>query len=184
MNKAILAIVGVWLIALTYIQLKPSPKFSANSEAPIIAYVHGDSLHSGMDLIATLEATFQQNVEEADSLLKAEATPLQQEAQELIAYANSGSATQDEIQIAQNRVYEIEAILQQMQAKASQNVQYQEQTMQTTVSAFLNKVLSEYAEENNIDLILNWGLSGEGVLYGTEPYNITEEVLEKLNASE
>ena len=56
--------------------------------------------------------------------------------------------------------------------------------MQTTVSAFLNKVLSEYAEENNIDLILNWGLSGEGVLYGTEPYNVTAEVLEKLNSTE
>ena len=184
MNKTVLAVVGVWLIVLTYIQLKPTSKFSANSDAPIIAYVHGDSLHSGMDLIKTLEATLQVNVEEVDSLLKAEATPLQQEAQELIAYANSGSATQDEIQIAQNRVYEIEAILQQMQLKASQNVQLQEQTMQTTVSAFLNKVLSEYAEENNIDVILNWGLSGEGVLYGTKPYNVTAEILEKLNSTE
>ena len=184
MNKAVLAVVGVWLIALTYIQLKPSPKFSADSDAPIIAYVHGDSLHSGMNLITELEATLQANVEEVDSLLKAEAMPLQQEAQELIAYANSGSASDDEIQIAQQRVYEIEAILQQMQAEASQNVQYQEQTMQTTVSAFLNKILSEYAEENNIDLILNWGLSGEGVLYGTDPYNVTEEVLEKLNSAE
>lgn len=184
MNKAVLAVVGVWLIALTYIQLKPTPRFSSDSDVPIIAYVHGDSLHSGMSLISELEATLQANVEEVDSLLKAEATPLQQEAQELIAYANSGSASDDEIQIAQQRVYEIESILQQMQVKASQNVQYQEQTMQTTVSVFLNKVLSEYAEENNIDMILNWGLSGEGVLYGTEPYNITEEVLEKINATE
>ena len=44
--------------------------------------------------------------------------------------------------------------------------------------------MEEYAAENNIDLILNWGLSGEGVLYGTEPYNVTNEVLERLNASE
>ena len=88
MNKAILAVVGVWLIALTYIQLKPTPRFSSDSDAPIIAYVHGDSLHSGMNLISELEATLQANVEEVDSLLKAEATPLQQEAQELIAYAN------------------------------------------------------------------------------------------------
>tara|TARA_B100000902_G_C27228299_1_gene873409 strand:- start:615 stop:1169 length:555 start_codon:yes stop_codon:yes gene_type:complete len=184
MNKAILTFVGVWLIALTFLLLKPEPKFSSNSAAPIVAYVHGDSLHSGMNLITELEVTLQKNVEQVDSLLKIEAAPLQQEAQELISYANSGSASEDEIQIAQQRVYEIESILQQMQAKASQNVQLQEQTMQTTVSAFLNKVLSEYAEENNIDLILNWGLSGEGVLYGTEPYNVTAEVLEKLNSTE
>lgn len=184
MNKVILTVVGVWLIALSFLLLKPKPKFSSKSAAPIIAYVHGDSLHSGMNLITELEVTLQKNVEQVDSLLKTEAAPLQQEAQELISYANSGSASEDEIQIAQQRVYEIEAILQQMQAKASQNVQLQEQTMQTTVSVFLNKVLSEYAEENNIDLILNWGLSGEGVLYGTEPYNVTEEVLKKLNSTE
>ncbi|MBM71500.1 MAG: hypothetical protein CL847_01775 [Crocinitomicaceae bacterium] len=184
MNKVILTVVGVWLIALSFLLLKPKPKFSSKSVAPIIAYVHGDSLHSGMNLITELEVTLQKNVEQVDSLLKTEAAPLQQEAQELVSYANSGSASEDEIQIAQQRVYEIEAILQQMQAEASKNVQLQEQTMQTTVSAFLNKVLSEYAEENNIDLILNWGLSGEGVLYGTEPYNVTAEVLEKLNSTE
>jgi len=35
-----------------------------------------------------------------------------------------------------------------------------------------------------IDVILNWGLSGEGVLFGTEPYNVTSEVLDKLNATD
>ena len=184
MNKAVLAVVGVWLIALTFLQFKSSPKFSANSEGQTIAYVHGDSLHSGMNLIAELERTLKENVAEVDSILKAEAEPLQAEAQELIAYTNSGNATEEEVQIAQTRVYEIESILQQMQAEAEQNVFNQEQTMQTTVSAFLSKTMEEYAAENNIDLILNWGLSGEGVLYGTEPYNVTNEVLERLNASE
>jgi Skp family chaperone for outer membrane proteins len=30
-------------------------------------------------------------------------------------------------------------------------------------------------------LVLNWGLSGEGVLYGTDSRDITTEVLEALN---
>ena len=76
MNKAILTIVGVWLIALTFLLLKPEPKFSSNSAAPIIAYVHGDSLHRGMSLITELEVTLQKNVEQVDSLLKTEAAPL------------------------------------------------------------------------------------------------------------
>lgn len=183
MNKVVIVVIGVWLVAITYLQLKPTPKFSGDLDAPTIAYVHGDSLHSGMDLIRTLEETLAVNVAQIDSLLKAEAAPLQQEAQELIEYANSGVATEDEIQIAQTRVYEIESILQQMQAQAENNVLNQEQIMQETVSAFLTKIMGEFAEENNIDLILNWGLSGEGVLYGTTPYNVTNEILEQLNST-
>ena len=184
MNKVIIGVIGVWLIALTYVQLKPESKFTADANATIIAYVHGDSLRSGMDLIKTLELDLQVQVEQLDSVLKAEAAPLQQEAQELIAYANSGSATENDILVAQERVYEIEMILQQMQAESHQMMINSEQIMQTTVSTFLSKVLDEFAQENNIDVILNWGLSGEGVLFGTEPYNVTSEVLEKLNATD
>ena len=189
MNKIIIGysfeiVIAVWLIALTYVQLKPEPKFAADANATIIAYVHGDSLRSGMDLIKTLELDLQVQVEQLDSVLKAEAAPLQQEAQELIAYANSGSASENDILVAQERVYEIEMILQQMQAESQQMMINSEQIMQTTVSTFLSKVLDEFAQENNIDVILNWGLSGEGVLFGTEPYNVTSEVLEKLNATD
>ena len=181
MNKLIYVGIGVWLIALTYLQLKPNSKFEATGDTPVIAYVHGDSLQQGMNLIQTLEATLRSNVATIDSLLKEQAAPLQSEAQELITYANSVQATVSEIEIAQTRVYEIEAILQQMQVEAENNVSYQEQAMQATVAAFLTKSLKEYSEDNNIDYILNWGLSGEGVLYSTETFDVTSEVLEKLN---
>lgn len=183
MNKAILIVGAVWLAVLTYLTLTPKP-LAESSGAPVVAYVHGDSLQKNMKLIQTLEASLFENVAAMDSLLKAEAAPLQTEAQELIAYANSGNASEDEIAIAQTRVTELENILQQMQAEAENRVLIQEQTMQATVAAFLSKTLEEYSLENDIDLVLNWGLSGEGVLYGAEPYDITEEVLERLNRDE
>jgi len=31
---------------------------------------------------------------------------------------------------------------------------------------------------------LNWGLSGEGVLYGSEPWDITTDVLERINSDQ
>ena len=66
MNKIIIGysfeiVIAVWLIALTFLQFKSSPKFSANSEGQNIAYVHGDSLHSGMNLIAKLERTLKES---------------------------------------------------------------------------------------------------------------------------
>lgn len=184
MNKAIIIIGAIWLAVLTYLTLAPSQTIANTAGAPVVAYVHGDSLQKNMKLIQTLEASLFSNVAAIDSLLKAEAAPMQAEAQELITYANSGSATDDEIAIAQTRINEIEATLQQMQAEAENRVLLQEQTMQATVAAFLSKTLKEYSLENDIDLVLNWGLSGEGVLFGTEPFDITEDVIERLNSEE
>jgi Skp family chaperone for outer membrane proteins len=80
-------------------------------------------------------------------------------------------------------VYEIESILNQMQQEASISISTQEQTMQITITTFLTKKLQEYSEENGIDIIFNRGLSGEGVLYGSDAFDITADVLEKLNAT-
>ena len=73
-----------------------------------------------MDLIASLEATLRENMYELDSILKQDSEPLQEEAQELISYANSGNATASEIKIASNRVNEIEQLLQKFQYDAEQ----------------------------------------------------------------
>ena len=178
MNKVIIGVIGVWLIALSYVQFKPEPKFETDANATIIAYVHGDSLRNGMDLIKTLELDLQVKVEKIDSLFKADAAPLEQEAQELIAYANSGSASENDILVAQERLYEIDMIIQQKELESQQMFINSQQIMETTVSTFLSKVLDEFAQENNIDVIL------DGVLFGKEPYNITSEVLEKLNATD
>ena len=107
-----------------------------------------------MNLIAELES---QKLKRSRGRFDLKAEQRLHEAPRINRNANP-ALPQKEIQIAQTRVYEIEAILQQMQAEAEQNVFNQEQTMQTTVSAFLSKTMSEYAAENNIDLILNWGL--------------------------
>ena len=58
-----------------------------------------------------------------------------------------------------------------------------EQNMQAVMAEALRRHLEEHAQEEGIDFVLNWGLSGEGVLYGTEPWDITSDVLERINAA-
>jgi len=53
--------------------------------------------------------------------------------------------------------------------------------MQAVIAEALKRELETYAQEEGIDMILNWGLSGEGVLYGGTPWDITEDVLDRLN---
>ncbi|PCJ82608.1 MAG: hypothetical protein COA49_00675 [Bacteroidetes bacterium] len=182
-NKLILGVVGVWLLALTYLQLAPSPVKISDEGAAVIVYVHGDTLRQGMLLIQSLEASLRKNMNDVDSILKIQAAPLQQEAQELIQYANSGSATEDEIGIASTRVREIETVLDKLQYEAEQNLLFQESTMQATIAAHLTQTLKRFSEKNGIDVVFNWGLSGEGVLFGTEARDVTKEVLEELNST-
>jgi len=180
-NKIILVVIGVWLSALTYLQFSPKPVVISDKGSAVIAYVHGDTLQQGMLLIQSLEATLRENMNEVDSILKAQALPLQEEAQELISYANSGQASSDEIEIASRRVGELEDILEKMQYEAEQNFLFREKTMQATIAAHLKETLSKYSQDQGIDVVLNWGLSGEGVLYGTDSRDITNDVLEALN---
>ena len=180
-NKLILGVVCVWLIALTYIQFAPKTPLISDQGGAVIAYVHGDTLRQGMNLIASLEATLRENMYELDSLLQQDSSPLQAEAQELIGYANSGNATASEIDIASNRVNEIEQMLQKLQYDAEQIFALNESTMQAEIASHLTETLRIFSKEQGVDIVFNWGLSGEGVLYGTDAIDVTQEVLIALN---
>ena len=180
-NKFVLGVIGVWLVALTYCQFSPIQPRLSDQSGVVVAYIHGDTLRQEMDLIVSLESTLRESMYELDSLLKQDSEPLQLEAQELIVFANSGSATASEIDIASVRVNEIEQILQKMQYEAEQTFAFNESTKQAAIAAHLTETLRVFSEEQGIDVVLNWGLSGEGVLYGTEAIDVTQEVLSALN---
>jgi Skp family chaperone for outer membrane proteins len=68
-----------------------------------------------------------------------------------------------------------------MQGAAEQDMFVAEQNMKAVLADALRRHLEAHAEAEGIDFILNWGLSGEGVLYGSEPWDITAEVLDRIN---
>lgn len=178
---------AIWVAVLTWMvatqPVATSSKHQAGNAGPVVAYVHGDSLQQGMHLLQNLQANLMAQIETREAQLQQEAKPLQEEAQELLAYANGGQATDDELNIAQGRIMEIEAQLGQMQRAAESQIVQAEQNMQAVIAEALRRELEAFAKEEGIDMILNWGLSGEGVLYGGEPMDITHEVLDRLNAN-
>ena len=56
-----------------------------------------------------------------------------------------------------------------------------ENQLQAEVAARLSEEVSVFAEENGLEVVLNWGLSGEGVLYGSPDYDITNALLDFMN---
>ena len=175
---------AVWLFVLTWALVGRAPSVAeraAEGGGPVVAFVHGDSLQRGMAFVQTMQANLQLQLEAREAQLQEDALPLQEEAQELLAYANSGQATEDELEIAQRRMMELEEGLRAMQRAAEQDMVVAEQNMQAVLAQALRRHLDAHAEEEGLDFILNWGLSGEGVLYGSEPWDITGAVLERIN---
>jgi Skp family chaperone for outer membrane proteins len=76
---------------------------------------------------------------------------------------------------------ELEQQVNALQGQQQQYLANLEQQLQSQVAARLTTELEAYAAETGIDVIVNWGLSGEGVLYGAEPFNITQPLLAFLN---
>lgn len=189
MNKQLILILmaclTLWLAALTYIQFgntgpSVSPALQAGQSATV-AYVHGDSIQTGYEFIAARERALFAAVQQAQMAVERLATPLQEEAQELIAYANGAGVTEDEVQIAQSRLYEIEAQLAQIQNESQNQLVQLENQLQAEVAQQLSSEVAEFAAENGLEVVLNWGLSGEGVLYGAPAFDVTEALLAFMN---
>ena len=57
-----------------------------------------------------------------------------------------------------------------------------EASLQAEVTIMLTAEVEAFAVERNIDVVLNWGQSGEGVLYGSAGWDVTAPLLEFLNS--
>ena len=68
-----------------------------------------------------------------------------------------------------------------MRKGAQQVLAQQERDLQKEIAERLSSELAAFAEQEGIDILLNWGLSGEGVLHGSTGYDITAPLLDFLN---
>jgi Skp family chaperone for outer membrane proteins len=189
MNKQLvlilMACLTAWLAVLTYIQVgDTAPELSPtlqSGQAATVAYVHGDSIQAGYEFIAERERALFAAVQQTQMAVERLATPLQEEAQELIDYAGGSDVTQEELQIAQSRLYEIEAQLAQIQNESQSQLVQLENQLQAEVAQRLSEEVAIFAAENGLEVVLNWGLSGEGVLYGAPAFDVTEALLVFMN---
>lgn len=175
----------VWCAVLTW-QLAQNPASKLPDalqagQAAKVAYVHGDSLQQEYKYIRVLEGQIMNTSERLQLQMDSIVRPWREEAQELIAYANSEEATEADVNVASQRLGEIEQAVKQLQTREQQIMGNLERQMQSQIAERLQRELEAYAAETGIDVIVNWGLSGEGVLYGNDGFNITRPLIAFLN---
>lgn len=189
MNEKITAVlitlVVVWTSFLTFKVFG-----SENSELPegiqkgqnaTVAFVHGDSIQANWQFISDREKAMFIAVQQAQMSMERRSRPLQEEAQELIAYANGPNATSDDVMIAQNRLVEIENALGQMQSQQQTELMQKESMIQAEIAVQLSAEVEAFALESDLDVVLNWGRSGEGVLYGQPGFDVTAPLIQFMN---
>jgi len=147
-----------------------------------VAYLRGDSLNLGYQFILDQQDELISSSKLSEGKLQRSLQKAEQEYAELMNYVQSGGATEDEMQIAQQRIMQLQYELQGLEQEEQMRLAKKEQAMQEEIVLRLNSFLERFANENGIDLILNRGISGEGVLYGNDGFDITKEVLDGLNA--
>lgn len=147
-----------------------------------IAYLRGDSLNIGYQFILDKQDELISSSKLSEGKLQRSLQKAEQEYGELMNYVQSGQADELGMQAAQQRIMELQYELQGMEQEEQMRLAKKEQVMQEEIVGRLNTYLERFAAENGIDLILNRGISGEGVLYGNSGYDVTKEVLDGLNA--
>lgn len=157
------------------------PESLRKGEKAVVAFIHGDSIQANWEFIADREKAMFIAVQQAQLSMERKSRPLQEEAQELIEYANGPKATNDEVMMAQNRLVEIENALGQMQSQQQTELMQMESTIQSEISVKLSSEVSAFAHESELDMVLNWGRSGEGVLFGQTGFDVTVPLLEFMN---
>jgi outer membrane protein len=123
-----------------------------------------------------MKAQSQQISEQLDQM----ASPLQQKIQEYQQNKDNLSATARQKKEAE--LMQEQQMFQQQQQRAQQQVQAEGQRMYEKINTDIESFLADYGKSNGYTYILGSSMQTKSVLYGEESLNITDQVIEALNA--
>ena len=124
-----------------------------------------------------MKAQSQQISQELDQL----AMPLQQKIQEY--QKNKGSLSASARQKQEAELMQEQQMFQQQQQMAQQKVQSEGQRMFDKINSDIESFLADYGQSKGYTYILGSSVQTKSVLYGEESLNITDEVIDALNAN-
>lgn len=158
-----------------------TPAAAAVADQPKIVFVRLDSLQNGYtELTAELER-LQDNAQAADENIQKKLAGLQREASRLQNKIQRGEMTPKMIQTEEQRFQRKQQEIAQQRDVALAAIQEDQLRLNQQFGERVREILAEIQEERGYDYILNEG-GGSGVLLGRDEYDITADVLAKLNA--
>jgi outer membrane protein len=146
-----------------------------------IAYINVDSLLTNYKFAKELNETLLRKQESSRASLNEKAKVLQAEMADFQRKVeNNAFLSRDRAENEQRRLMGKQQELQQLEQRLSSDLMVQQQKMSEQIRDEVNSFLKEYNKDKGFHLILS-NTSNDNVLYADESYNITNEVIEKLN---
>lgn len=176
------------LLVLTIVACQPeAPAGSATASPdksgdPKVVFVRVDSLQTGYTELAQELSRLEENFMKAQENHQSRMASFTKEVQRLQNQAQQGLLTPNKMQSEQQRLGRKEQEIAQQRDLALASIQEDQLRLNNQFSERVKAILDELMAENDYDYILNEGGSG-GVLLGNDRFDITDEVLSRLNAS-
>lgn len=195
MKNINLIINGVLIIAvavLFFLYVKVNKNASNNPQAFVvgdsikytklpIAYVNVDTLLMNYNFAKDLneqllrkQESSRANLNEKGKALQAEMADFQKKVE------NNAFLSRERAESEQRRLVGKQQELQQIEQRLSAELMTQQQKMNEQLRDKINTFLKEYNKEKNYDIIIS-NTMFDNILYAKNSYNITSEVVEKLN---
>lgn len=191
MKNLSLALNIVLLLAVGFLMIKhfqgpgKSESTQANAVGPAsdvnIVYINEDSLLNKYQYFMGKTKTLQDKERNASASLQQKGRAIEQEVRSIQAKMQQGLLAPNQIAREEQRIAQQQQQLVQEQERMSQELLMETQQLNQELQADVKEVLSKLKDENGYNYVLSYG-SGSGVLMVNEALDITQKVVDLLNA--
>lgn len=155
---------------------------TANSGGTKIVYINTDTLMNNYLLAVELNETFLKKQEERRTELNVKAKSLDQEANEFQRkLQNNGFLSEARAIDARDQLLVKQENLRRLQQEIIDKTTREQNELNKQLFDKLTSFLKEYNKEKGFDIVLSTQLGGN-VLFAVEGYDITQDVVNRLNA--
>lgn len=154
---------------------------SANTTSPRIAFVLIDTLTNQYKMYKEASDNFAKKQANAENTINQKGKAFAVQVQEFQRKVQSNALTQDQYNSEQARLQKLQQDIQDLQGRLSNSLLEDQQKELKAITDTIKVFLANYAKEKGYDFILCKSSGIDNVLYASEDYDVTDEVVAALN---
>lgn len=177
----------IGLVVLYFMVLKPGDRIptkamqKASGGGPAIAFVNTDTILAHYTLVKQMKDELQANTDKLERELKNKQASFEKDASYFQEQVNKKAISEASAQEIYGSLMQEQQKLYELREKYSSDLAEQEFKMNQLLLDSLDNFLSRYNKKMNFDYIFSYNKGGS-ILVANDTLNITNEVLELLNA--
>ncbi|MFN0031177.1 MAG: OmpH family outer membrane protein [Flavobacteriales bacterium] len=163
------------------VKVAPALLTEGGPKATVLAYVNGDSLNEKYKFIVEKKQQLEVKMSAAKKRVEKEYRARQDQVEVWKEYMKSNKMSKEDERTMQEDIMRLEQELAEIEEGEMGSLKKDEIKLQTQLLERVNKFLEKFSTENGIDYVLNKQNGLQLMLYGSDAYDITSQVIDGLN---